>query len=138
MKQKALITGATAGFGKATAELFAQNGHDIIITGRREERLKELKESLETEHGVKVKTLCFDVRNEADVKSQIGSLEGDWAKVGILINNAGLASGLDTIQDGDSEDWDKMIDTNVKGLLYVSKAVIPGLIERKEGHIINI
>jgi 3-hydroxy acid dehydrogenase/malonic semialdehyde reductase len=138
MKRIALITGATAGFGKATAELFAENGHDIIITGRRNERLLELKSSLEAKHSIKVMPLCFDVRDEEDVKSAISSLEGNWKKIEILVNNAGLASGLEPIQNGNSEDWNKMIDTNVKGLLYVSQAVIPGMIERNEGHIINI
>ena len=138
MKRIALITGATAGFGKATAELFAENGHDIIITGRRNDRLQSLKKRLEVEWGIEVNTLCFDVRNEKDVKSAIGGLAPKWKNIGILINNAGLASGLDPIQNGNSEDWDKMIDTNVKGLLYVSQAVIPGMVERKTGHIINI
>lgn len=138
MKKIALITGATAGFGLATAELFAENGHDIIVTGRRNERLQALKKRLETEFGIKVNTLCFDVRIEAEVKNAIDGLQGQWKEIGILVNNAGLASGLDPIQDGNTEDWNKMIDTNVKGLLYVSQSVIPGMIERKEGHIINI
>ncbi len=138
MKRIALITGATAGFGKATAELFAENGHDIIITGRRNDRLQSLKKRLQVEWGIKVNTLCFDVRHEAEVKSAISGLSEEWKNIGILVNNAGLASGLDPIQNGNSEDWDKMIDTNVKGLLYVSQAIIPGMIERKSGHIINI
>jgi 3-hydroxy acid dehydrogenase / malonic semialdehyde reductase len=138
MKRIALITGATAGFGKATAELFAENGHDIIITGRRNDRLQSLKKRLQVEWGIKVNTLCFDVRNEGEVHSAIGGLSDEWKNIGILVNNAGLASGLDPIQNGNSEDWDKMIDTNVKGLLYVSQAVISGMVERKEGHIINV
>jgi len=138
MKRIALITGATAGFGKATAELFAENGHNIIITGRRNDRLQSLKKQLEDESGIKVNTLSFDVRNEDEVKSAIGGLSEEWKNIGILINNAGLASGLDPIQNGNSEDWDKMIDTNVKGLLYVSQAVIPGMVDRNEGHIINV
>ncbi|MEO9531396.1 MAG: SDR family NAD(P)-dependent oxidoreductase [Crocinitomicaceae bacterium] len=138
MKEIALITGATAGFGKATAELFAENGHDLIITGRREERLLKLKKRLEVEFGVNVQMLCFDVRSEQEVNAAIESLKAPFDNIGILVNNAGLASGLEPIQDGSTEDWNKMIDTNVKGLLYMSKAVIPGLIERKKGHIINI
>jgi len=138
MKKIALITGATAGFGKATAEIFAKNGHDIIITGRRDSRLQNIKNDLETKFGIKVKTLCFDVRDRQEVESKIGDLDADWSSIDILINNAGLASGLDTIQDGNSEDWDKMIDTNVKGLLYVSQSIIPGMIERKCGQIINV
>ena len=138
MKQIALITGATAGFGKATAELFAENGHDIIITGRRNERLNDLKETLENQYKIKVEALCFDVRVEDDVKNAISSISEEWSQIGILVNNAGLASGLDPIQSGNSDDWNKMIDTNVKGLLYVSQAVIPGMVKRKQGHIINI
>jgi NADP-dependent 3-hydroxy acid dehydrogenase YdfG len=138
MKEIVLITGATAGFGKACAEKFAENGHDLIITGRRDERLQQLKKRLEVEQGIEVLTLSFDVRREKEVNNHLGDLPKKWRKVGILINNAGLASGLDTIQDGDTGDWDKMIDTNVKGLLYVSKAIIPYMIDRKKGHIINI
>lgn len=138
MKDIVLITGATAGFGKATAELYAKNGHNLILTGRRENRLKELKSELENDFDIQVLTLCFDVRYEDQVNSNIQSIPTDFQKIGILVNNAGLASGLDPIQDGNTEDWDKMIDTNVKGLLYVSKAIIPGMIERKKGHIINI
>lgn len=133
-----LITGATSGFGAATARTFAKNGHNIIITGRRFERLKALKEELENLFGINVMTLQFDVRNEDEVKHAINSLEHEWKNIDVLVNNAGLASGLDPIQDGDIEDWNKMIDTNVKGLLYVSKAIIPLMIARKSGHIINI
>lgn len=138
MKEIVLITGATAGFGKACAEKFAENGHDLILTGRRDDRLQQLKKRLEIEQGIEVLTVSFDVRREKEVNNHLGELPKKWRKVGILINNAGLASGLDFIQDGDTDDWDKMIDTNVKGLLYVSKAVIPYMIERKKGHIINI
>jgi len=138
MKEIVLITGATAGFGKACAEKFAENGHDLILTGRRDDRLQQLKKRLEIEQGIEVLTVSFDVRREKEVNNHLGELPKKWRKVGILINNAGLASGLDFIQDGDTDDWDKMIDTNVKGLLYVSRAVIPYMIERKKGHIINI
>ncbi len=138
MKKIVLITGATAGFGKATAELFAKNGHDIIITGRRKERLESLKSDLEGQHKINVESLCFDVRNEHEVNTAIQGLSNNFKNIDVLVNNAGLASGLDPIQDGSTEDWDKMIDTNVKGLLYVSKAVIPGMVARQNGHIINI
>lgn len=138
MKEIVLITGATAGFGKACAEKFAENGHDLILTGRRDDRLQQFKKRLEIEQGIEVLTLSFDVRREKEVNNYLGDLPNKWKKVGILINNAGLASGLDFIQDGDTDDWDKMIDTNVKGLLYVTKAIIPYMIDRKKGHIINI
>ena len=136
--KKVMVTGATAGFGKATAKLFAENGHDLVITGRREKRLLDLKKRLETEYRVTVYHLCFDVRNEQEVYDAIESLPKRFRKIDVLVNNAGLASGLDFIQDGDTEDWDKMIDTNVKGLLYVSKAIIPFMIEKGKGHIINV
>lgn len=136
--KKVLVTGATAGFGRATAQIFAENGHDLIITGRREKRLLSLKKRLETEYKIKVTHLCFDVRNQEEVVEAIESLPKRLRKVDVLVNNAGLASGLDPIQDGDIEDWDKMIDTNVKGLLYVSKAIIPYMVERGKGHIINV
>jgi 3-hydroxy acid dehydrogenase/malonic semialdehyde reductase len=133
-----LVTGATSGFGKAIATKFAKEGNNIIITGRREERLKDLKWELEKQYNVKTLSLCFDVRNKAEVFKSIDSLSDYWKRIDVLINNAGLASGIDKIQEGEIEDWDKMIDTNVKGLLYVSKAVIPLLIKNKSGHIINI
>ena len=136
--KKVFITGATAGFGKATAEIFAEKGHDIIITGRREKRLLDLKKRLEIEYKVQVLHLCFDVRDEKEVKKTIKELPKKWQNIDVLVNNAGLASGMDPIQDGTIEDWDKMIDTNVKGLLYVSRAIMPLMIKRGKGHIINI
>jgi len=136
MSKTVFITGATSGFGKATAELFAENGDNVIITGRRQERLNTLSKKLISEHGVEVTTLCFDVRNNSEVVAAINSLENKV--IDILINNAGLASGINKIQDGAFDDWDKMIDTNVKGLLYVSRAIMPLMIQNKEGHIINI
>lgn len=138
MKRIIFITGATAGFGKAMATKFAANGDNIIITGRRTERLEELKKQLESEYDSSVYCLNFDVRNENEVKSAVNSLSEGWKKIDVLINNAGLASGLDPIQNGNSDDWNKMIDTNVKGLLYVSQSIIPFMIENKAGHIINI
>lgn len=132
-----MITGATAGFGKATAVKFAENGYNVIITGRRKELLGELEKNLSSE-GVKVLSLCFDVRNKAEVDKAIAGLDEDWKKIDILVNNAGLASGLDHIQNGDSDDWERMIDTNIKGLLYVTRAVAPLMIARNKGHIFNL
>ena len=138
MKKVALITGATSGIGKATALMFASNGYNLIITGRRSYRLKEIKDKLE-DNSVKVLDLCFDVRNENQVKSKIDQLPQEWKTIDVLVNNAGLAAGLDSIDAGDSDDWNRMIDTNVKGLLYVSKEVVRLMKENNtEGHIINI
>ncbi|MDA3821887.1 MAG: SDR family NAD(P)-dependent oxidoreductase [Bacteroidales bacterium] len=138
MNKIAMITGATAGIGKATAKILAKNNFDVIITGRRAELLKEVKAEIETQSGSKVLTLNFDVRNNKEVVNAIESLSGKWREIAVLINNAGLASGLNKIHDGDLTDWEKMIDTNIKGLLYVTRAVSPGMVERKSGHIINI
>lgn len=132
----ALITGATSGIGKATAQLFADQGMRLILCGRREERLEELKNELNEK--TQVYTLNFDVRDNEAVFDAIGSLPKDFSDIDILINNAGNAHGLDPIEDGNLDDWDAMLDINVKGLLYVSKAVIPTMVERKSGHIINI
>jgi len=138
MSKIILITGATSGFGEATAQLFAKNGHNIIITGRRKDRLEKLKTQIESDYKTKVLALEFDVRNQKGVNAAIQNLPEAWKKIDVLINNAGLASGFDPIQSGNLDDWEKMLDTNVKGLLYVSKAVIPLLIEQGKGHIINI
>ena len=136
MKKTAFITGATSGIGKATAINFALNGINLVLCGRRQERLDVLKEELSKE--VNVHTLNFDIRDKDSVQKAISSLPKDFAKIDILINNAGNAHGLDTIQEGSIDDWDAMLDINVKGLLYVSKALIPQMVERKSGHIINI
>jgi 3-hydroxy acid dehydrogenase/malonic semialdehyde reductase len=133
-----LITGATAGFGKACAKKFAMHGYDLILTGRREERLDALQAELEQAYGIKVLTRRFDVRDEKSVNASLDTVPGGWQKVDILINNAGLALGLNPIDEGSTADWDTMIDTNIKGLLYVSKAVIPWLKARRQGHIINV
>jgi len=133
-----LVTGATAGFGRSIALKFAENGYDVIITGRREERLISLKNEIETNYKRKVISLCFDVRNSDDVATALNSLSADWKKVDVLVNNAGLAQGLSTIQEGNLDDWNTMIDTNVKGLLYVSRIVLPWLIDNGKGHVINI
>ncbi len=135
-KKIALITGATSGIGKATAEAFAKLGINLILCGRRLERLEEIKNELSKV--VKVYTLQFDISNSKAVKEAIGNLPDEWSQIDILINNAGNAHGLSPIQDGDICDWDAMISSNVQGLLYVSRAVLGGMSERKSGHIINI
>jgi len=132
------ITGATSGIGRATAELFARNGYRLIITGRRAERLENLRVEFEAEYQANIKTLNYDVRNPISVKEAVQSLEGDWRNVDILINNAGLAKGFAPIQEGDMRDWEQMIDTNIKGLLYMTRAVSPHMVERRGGHIINV
>lgn len=137
MNKIILITGATAGFGWATAVKFARNGYNVIITGRRRERLLQLEKELSS-FNVKVLALNFDVRNNDDVQSSINKLTEEWKNIDILVNNAGLASGLSHIDDGDIDDWEKMIDTNVKGLLYVTRAVSPLMVARNKGHIFNI
>lgn len=131
-----LITGATSGIGRATAIELAKNNFKLILCGRREDRLSELQ--LELEHRTKVHTLNFDVRSKKAVQEAIDSLPPDFNKIDVLINNAGNAHGLDPIQTGDLDDWDAMIDINVKGLLYVSHAIIPKMVEQRSGHIINI
>ena len=134
----ALITGATAGFGEACAERFAKEGYHLVITGRRAERLQEVQQQLEQQYKVRVKTLVFDVRDKAAVETALGSLEEEWRAIDVLVNNAGLALDLSTIDEGNTEDWDTMLDTNVKGLLYVSRTVIPWMRDRQKGHIVNI
>ena len=136
MKKTALITGASSGIGHATAVEFAKHGINLILCGRRQERLAALKKQLESQ--VAVHTLPFDVRDKDQVFSAIASLPEGFKSIDILINNAGNAHGLDPIQDGSIDDWDAMLDGNVKGLLYVSKAIIPQMITRRSGHIINI
>ena len=136
MNKIALVTGATSGIGRATARILAKNNYKIILCGRREDRLKELEKELS--EFTEIHTLSFDVRDRKAVFESINSLPSDFSKIDVLINNAGNAHGLDAIQNGDVDDWDAMIDINVKGLLYVSKAIIPTMIEQKSGHIINI
>ncbi|SDB60219.1 NADP-dependent 3-hydroxy acid dehydrogenase YdfG [Flavobacteriaceae bacterium MAR_2010_188] len=135
-KLTALITGATSGIGRATAEELAKHGINLILCGRRQTRLDSIKEALSK--FTEVTTLNFDVRDKDKTFEAINSLRDNFKNIDILINNAGNAHGLDPIQDGSTDDWDAMIDINVKGLLYVSKAVIPSMTERKKGHIINI
>lgn len=139
MKKKiVLITGATAGIGKACAFMFAENNFNVILTGRRKELLESIASDIREKTIADVCTLNFDVRNKTDVLNSIHSLPEKWKKIDVLINNAGLALGLTPIQSGDPDDWDVMIDTNIKGLLYVTHAVLPWMVERKNGHIINI
>jgi NADP-dependent 3-hydroxy acid dehydrogenase YdfG len=138
MNRTILITGATSGFGKSIAQLFARNSYHVIITGRREERLKTLKDELESQNDCKVTTTRFDIRNKHEVTSAIEALRAEVQKIDILVNNAGLASGLSAIDEGDTEDWDLMIDTNIKGLLYVTRQVLPLMKQQRSGHIFNI
>ncbi|MBP6022310.1 SDR family NAD(P)-dependent oxidoreductase [Ferruginibacter sp.] len=133
-----LITGATSGIGKACAQKFAAAKNDLIITGRRKERLDDLKKELEAAHGVKVLALCFDVQDKEAVFSAINDLPEAWQNISILINNAGLALGRDNFEDAVLEDWETMLNTNVNGLVYVSRAVLPFMIVQKKGHIINM
>jgi len=133
-----LITGATSGFGKAIAEKFAANKWNCIITGRRKETLQQIAEELSSKHQTQILPLVFDVQQKEEVFSQIENLPGEWRTIDVLVNNAGLALGRDTFDKASLDDWETMIDTNVKGLLYVSKAVLPLMIAKNKGHIINI
>lgn len=133
-----LITGATSGIGKACAQLFGREKYRVIVTGRREARLARLKDELYATYGGEIYTLHFDVRNQAEVELAIKSLPENWKQVDILINNAGLAAGKDPIQSGRRDNWERMIDTNIKGVLYVSEQIIPQMIARNNGHIVNI
>ena len=137
MSKIALITGASAGIGEACAHLFAEQNYNLILLARRTEKLEELAETFRTKYGIEVRTLTADVGNKEDVL-QLEGLSDDWKKVDVLVNNAGLSQGLDPIQEGNTDDWDTMIDTNVKGLLYITRVVSPWMVMRKSGHIINI
>lgn len=138
MKKIALITGATSGIGKACTEKFAAEGYNVIITGRRDDRLKNIKEEIEKSYGHTAYTLCFDVRQREAAERAIASLPEEWQKIDVLVNNAGLALGLNPIHEGNFDDWDTMIDTNIKGLLYMSKLVSRFMIHQGRGHIIHI
>lgn len=138
MNKIALITGATAGIGEATALQFAHNKFNVIITGRRVDRLRNLAQRIVQETDVEVLPLCFDVRQKKQVVASLGSLDAAWKNIDVLVNNAGLAAGKDAVQDADLNNWERMIDTNVKGLLYVSNQIIPQMIKRQVGHIINV
>lgn len=138
MSKIGLITGATSGIGKACARAFADRGYDLILTGRREDRLSELQEILSEQTNSKICVLKFDIRNNLEVEDKLFSLPAEWRSIDVLINNAGLSLGLEPINEGSLNDWDVMIDTNVKGLLYVTKIVSNWMIEKQKGHIVNI
>lgn len=138
MAKIALITGATSGIGEACAHLFARENYNLVLTGRRLDRLEKLAKKLNDKYNVEIAVSQFDVMNREDVAENLENLPAEWKKVDVLINNAGLSQGLDPIQNGSLDDWDTMIDTNVKGLLYVSKIVANWMIDNKQGHIINI
>lgn len=133
-----LVTGATSGIGKQTAIEFAKHGYDLVITGRRRERLIELKKDIEANYKVDVLDLCFDITIQKEVEHAVHSLSGKFQNIDILINNAGLAAGMSPIQDGNLSHWETMINTNIKGLLYVTKCIAAKMIEQKKGHIINV
>lgn len=134
----ALVTGATAGIGEACTHILAQNGYKLIVTGRRKERLEALAQQLKEKYNTEVHTLNFDVRNREETFAAIEGLPEEWQKIDLLVNNAGLAMGLASFEEGNVDHWDTMIDTNVKGLIYVSKAVVPLMVKHNTGHIINI
>lgn len=138
MSKIALITGATSGIGAATAHQLASVGFDLILTGRRKDRLLSLEKELTAKYPMTCHILCFDVRVLSEVETSLDSLPDDWKAVDVLINNAGLAVGLEAVDQGVTDDWERMIDTNVKGLLYVTRKVTPWMKERKSGHIINV
>lgn len=138
MRTIALITGATSGIGKATALLLAKNNFDVIITGRRKKLLIELQEQIKQKSNSKVLSMCFDIRNSSEVDEAYQSIPSEWKNISLLINNAGLAAGLDPIQSASLSDWERMIDTNVKGLLYITRHVSKKMVEKGEGQIINI
>lgn len=137
-KKIAFITGASAGIGEATAKLLAANGYNLILNARRKERLEQLAAALKAEHGTECYLAIFDIRHQPEVEKAFQTIPENFSAIDVLVNNAGLASGLSTLADGLLSDWEVMIDTNVKGLLYISKLVIPGMIARRSGHIVNL
>ena len=138
MKKIALITGATSGIGKASAQILALNGYDLIITGRRKALLNDLSATIKKETDAEVLSLCFDVRELSQVEEAVNSLTGKWENIDLLINNAGLAVGLEPVYAGVVDDWERMIDTNVKGLLYISRLISPRMVAKESGYIINL
>jgi NADP-dependent 3-hydroxy acid dehydrogenase YdfG len=138
IKKIAFITGATSGIGQATAKIFAKNGYCLVLTGRRKNRLDEIKQKLVGKYGVDIVTLCFDIRDNNATKRAFKTLKAEWKNIDILVNNAGLAKGFDPIHEGKIEDWETMIDTNIKGLLYITRLVSPEMVKHQKGHIINI
>ena len=138
MSRTILITGATSGIGLASAKIFAKNGYDLIITGRRKKRLDKISNKLTEKYGINILTLDFDIRDNKEVKKAVKKIKAPFDKIDILLNNAGLAKGYDDIENGNIEDWEIMIDTNLKGLLYMTRAIAPRMVKAKSGHIINI
>ena len=138
MRSIAIITGATAGIGRATAITLARNNYDVVITGRRADKLESVEEEIRSKTDADVLSLNFDIRDAGAVSQACEKLTGKWAEVDVLVNNAGLAAGLSSIQEGSLEDWEQMIDTNIKGLLYITRLITPGMVNRKKGHIINL
>lgn len=138
MPQIALVTGASAGIGEACAKILAQNKYDLILAARRDERLKALAGQLQADFGIRVLTVVMDVRHAEEVRAQLEAIPEDWKKISVLVNNAGLSQGLDPIHEGQISDWDTMIDTNIKGLLYVTRVVSPWMVKQQQGHIVNI
>lgn len=136
-KKIVMVTGATSGIGEACAKKFANGGYNVIITGRRHDKLEALKTQLEAQ-GARVLALTFDVREREVARKAVESIDGEWADIDVLVNNAGLALGLDKEYEGDFNDWDTMIDTNVKGLLNMTRFIVPGMVKRNRGHVINI
>jgi 3-hydroxy acid dehydrogenase/malonic semialdehyde reductase len=138
MRSIAIITGATAGIGRATAITLARNNYDVVITGRRADKLESVEEEIRSKTDADVLSLNFDIRDAGAVSQACEKLTGKWAEVDVLVNNAGLAAGLSSIQEGSLEDWEQMIDTNIKGLLYITRLITPAMVNRKKGHIINL
>lgn len=138
MAKIALITGATSGIGEATARILAEEGYNLIITGRRDDRLGKLANELIDKKHIDCFPLCFDIRKIAEVEDALYSLPAEWQEIDLLINNAGLAAGLESVHEGEIDDWDQMIDTNIKGLLYITRMVTPHMVEQKHGTIINV
>lgn len=133
-----MITGATSGIGMATAKTLAKQGYNLIITGRRQEKLNEIEQKLSSKYGVEIKTMCFDIRNNEAVVKAFNLLDNKWNNIDILVNNAGLAKGFTPIHEGKLEDWETMIDTNIKGLLYITRLVTPNMVKKRQGQIINV
>jgi len=138
MRSIAIITGASSGIGRATAMALARNNYDVVITGRRSEKLERVEEEIRSKTEADVLSLSFDIRNLDAVKLACKKLNGKWAHIDVLVNNAGLAAGLSPIHEGSVDDWEQMIDTNIKGLLYITRIITPGMVKREKGHIINI
>ena len=137
-RKTAIITGATSGIGESCARRFAQSGYDVVITGRTEEKLESMRKELTTQYGVNVMAVAFDVSNREASKKAVAYILEHWPRIDVLVNNAGLARGLDREYEGDFKEWDEMIDTNIKGLLTMTRLVVPGMVEHNSGHVINI